>query len=101
MRVPHATPHRGVASEYLANRGPHRHSSRRGGGDLKAPREEHPPEPERGGQRAERVLQGWWKDPDFLDSNGEPLKLPLRGPRRSFAALVKRYAGDPRVRDAL
>lgn len=63
---------------------------------LKRP-EEHPPELERGGQRAERVLQGWWKDSDFCDTHGEPLKLPLRGARRSFAALVKRYAGDPRV----
>ena len=63
--------------------------------------EEHQPEPDRGGQRAERVLQGWWKDPDFLDRNGDPLKLPLRGTRRSFAALVKRYAGDPRVRTLL
>ncbi len=59
--------------------------------------EEHPPEPERGAQRAERVLHGWWKDTDFCDRDGEPLKLPLRGTRRSFAALVKRYAGDPRV----
>jgi Family of unknown function (DUF6502) len=59
--------------------------------------EEQPPPAERGGQRAERVLQGWWKDADFCDNDGEPLKLPLRGPRRSFAALVKRYAGDPRV----
>jgi hypothetical protein len=63
---------------------------------LKRP-EEHPPEPERGGQRAERVLHGWWKDSDFCDANGDPAKLPLRGPRRSFAALVKRYAGDPRA----
>ncbi len=63
--------------------------------------EEYRTDPERGVQRAERVLQGWWKDADFCDSNGEPLKLPLRGPRRSFAALVKRYAGDPRVRTLL
>ena len=59
--------------------------------------EEHPLAPERGVQRAERVLHGWWKDVDFCDNDGEPSKLPLRGPRRSFAALVKRYAGDPRV----
>ena len=63
---------------------------------LKRP-EGLPPETERGGHRAERVLQGWWKDSDFCDSEGQPLKLPLRGPRRSFAALVKRYAGDPRT----
>jgi hypothetical protein len=59
--------------------------------------DEYRAEPERGVQRAERVLQGWWKDADYCDNDGTPLKLPLRGPRRSFAALVKRYAGDPRV----
>lgn len=59
--------------------------------------EEYRAEPERGVQRAERVLQGWWKDADYCDTYGAPLKLPLRGPRRSFATLVKRYAGDPRV----
>ncbi len=59
--------------------------------------EEYRVEPERGVQRAERVLQGWWKDADYCDNDGTPSKLPLRGPRRSFAALVKRYAGDPRV----
>ena len=59
--------------------------------------EEGPPEAERGAQRAERVLHGWWNDTDYCDDNGEPLKLPLRGSRRSFSTLVKRYAGDPRV----
>ena len=66
-------------------------------GEILRRPEEYRAEPERGVQRAERVLQGWWKDADFCDPNGEPAKLPLRGPRRSFAALVKRYAGDPRV----
>jgi hypothetical protein len=59
--------------------------------------EEQPPQVERGGQRAERVLQGWWNDATFCDPDGKPSKLPLRGTKRSFAALVKRYAGDPRV----
>jgi hypothetical protein len=59
--------------------------------------EQNSPDPQRGAQRAERVLQGWWKDADFCGPKGEPLALPLRGPRRSFAALVRRYAGDPRV----
>jgi hypothetical protein len=63
---------------------------------LRRPEEQAPPV-ERGGQRAERVLQGWWNDGDFCDAFGKPSKLPLRGSRRSFAALVKRYAGDPRV----
>ena len=66
-------------------------------GEILRRPEEYRAEPERGVQRAERVLQGWWKDADFCDPNGEPSRLPLRGPRRSFAALVKRYAGDPRV----
>jgi Family of unknown function (DUF6502) len=56
---------------------------------------EEPP-PERGVQRAERVLHGWWGDPYFCDRDGNPAILPLRG-RRSFVALVNRYSGDPRV----
>ena len=56
---------------------------------------EEPP-PERGIQRAERVLHGWWGDPYFCDRDGNPAILPLRG-RRSFVALVNRYSGDPRV----
>ena len=55
-----------------------------------------PPQAERGRHRAERVLSGWWNDPDFLESYGRPVKLPLRG-KRSFTALVKRHSGDPRV----
>jgi hypothetical protein len=57
-----------------------------------------PPEVERGTQRAERVLRGWWNDPEFRDASGRPAILPLRGRRSSFTALVNRYAGDPRVR---
>ncbi len=45
-------------------------------------------------QRAERVLAGWWNDPDFQDRLGEPAPLPLRGAKRSFAALVERYGGE-------
>jgi hypothetical protein len=53
---------------------------------------------DRGRQRAERVLSGWWNDPAFQDSEGNPAMLPLRGGRRSFAALVARYSGErPRV----
>lgn len=54
------------------------------------------PDPHRGGHRAERVLAAWWSDPDFQDEDGRPAHLALRG-RRSFAALVKRYSGEPRV----
>jgi uncharacterized protein DUF6502 len=47
-----------------------------------------------GRQRAERVLSGWWADPDFQDEQGAPARLPIRGSRRSFAALVRRYSGE-------
>src|ERR1700722_7753230 len=56
---------------------------------------EEPP-PERGVQRAERVLHGGWGGPFFCGPAGNPAILPLRG-RRSFVALVNRYSGDPRV----
>jgi hypothetical protein len=62
----------------------------------KAPTDEAPTA-ERGRHRAERVLQGWWHDAEFLDHAGRPLPLPLRGAKRSFTALVKRHSGDPRV----
>lgn len=48
-------------------------------------------------QRAERVLSGWWTDPAFLNPQGEPAVLRLRGPRRSFEALCRRYSGEQRV----
>jgi hypothetical protein len=48
----------------------------------------------RGRVRAERVLAGWWEDPAFLDRTGAPARLKPKGPRLSFAALVKRHSGD-------
>ena len=45
-------------------------------------------------QRARRVLRGWKLDPRFCDNKGEPARLPLRGERGSFSALVKIYGGD-------
>jgi hypothetical protein len=45
-------------------------------------------------QRAERVLSGWWNDPDFQDELGRPARLSVRGTKRSFAALVERYSGE-------
>ena len=50
--------------------------------------------PDRGRQRAERVLAGWWNDSDFHNERGEPLDLPLRGARKSFQALVRLYSGE-------
>ena len=48
-------------------------------------------------QRAERVLSGWWTDPAFLTPQGEPGVLRMRGPRRSFEALCRRYSGQHRA----
>jgi hypothetical protein len=62
---------------------------------LKAADDE-PTGTDRGRQRAERVLAGWWNDPEFQDETGRPAALPLRGKRRSFAALCQRYSGDRR-----
>ena len=45
-------------------------------------------------QRVRRVLRGWKLDPRFCDNKGQPARLPLRGERRSFSALVKIYGGD-------
>lgn len=63
---------------------------------LKGAEAGEPPSSDRGRQRAERVLTGWWNDPDFHDALGAPAALPVRGTRRSFAALCERYSGDPR-----
>jgi hypothetical protein len=49
---------------------------------------------DRGRQRAERVLSGWWNDSEFQDTSGRPAVLSVRGTRRSFAALVQRYSGE-------
>ena len=53
-----------------------------------------PPRQQRGRVRAERVLQGWWNDREFQDPPGIPARLPRKGAKRSFAALVKRHSGD-------
>ena len=49
---------------------------------------------DRGRQRAERVLSGWWNDVAFQDASGHPAVLPLRGGKRSFAGLAERYSGE-------
>ncbi len=56
---------------------------------------------ERGRQRAERVLSGWWTDPEFLTVKGEPEVLGLKGARRSFAVLCERYSGEQRTAPVL
>lgn len=52
---------------------------------------------DRGRHRAERVLSGWWNDPDFHTPEGEPAVLPVSGSGKSFQALVARYSNEPRV----
>jgi len=52
---------------------------------------------DRGRHRAERVLSGWWNDPDFQNPDGAPAVLPIAGSRRSFKDLVRRYSNEPRV----
>ena len=49
---------------------------------------------DRGRQRAERVLSGWWNDPAFQDNSGRTADLPVRGGKRSFAGLVERFSGE-------
>lgn len=58
--------------------------------------EEEPAASHRGRYRAERVLSGWWNDPEFQDEFGRPAVLREQGRELSFAALCERYSGDPR-----
>lgn len=55
----------------------------------------------RQGQRAERVLSGWWADAEFQDERGAPAVLPKYGATRSFAALCRRYSGERRTAPVL
>jgi len=51
--------------------------------------------------RAARVIAGWVRDRDFLDSNGQPAALPAQDGDHSFAALVRRHSGDVPARAVL
>lgn len=44
--------------------------------------------------RAQRVVQGWVHDKEFLDTKKNPKVLPVKGGKGSFVELVKRYSGD-------
>lgn len=47
-----------------------------------------------GQQRALRVLRGWVTDARFHTRRGRPDELKYQGRKKSFASLVKLYAGD-------
>lgn len=51
--------------------------------------------------RAERVVRGWMVDRRFLELNGLPRDLPVRGGATSFASLARKYAGDVPYRAVL
>jgi hypothetical protein len=51
--------------------------------------------------RASRVVSGWRRDGDFLDSKGKPALLALSGQVRTFQELVKRYSEDMPYRAVL
>ena len=53
-----------------------------------------PPGREVAKQRTTRVLHGWRTDPEFLDRQGNPNQLVIRGPGLTFHTLVRRYGGD-------
>ncbi len=53
-----------------------------------------PPGREVAKQRTTRVLHGWRTDPEFLDRQGNPNQLVIRGPGPTFHTLVRRYGGD-------
>lgn len=43
--------------------------------------------------RTERVMYGWYTDPEFVDDSGAPRVLPMFG-ETSFEQLVRRFSGD-------
>ncbi len=45
--------------------------------------------------RISRVLAGWYQDREFLNSQGQPKKLSIKGKAEgSWSQLIKRYGGD-------
>jgi hypothetical protein len=49
----------------------------------------------------DRVIVGWLTDRQFTSNSGYPRKLAIEGTPRSFARLVKEYAGDVTHRSVL
>lgn len=44
--------------------------------------------------RLDRVLSGWFEDPSYTDTSGNPIDIPMDGPTPSFAELVRSNSGD-------
>jgi hypothetical protein len=51
--------------------------------------------------RAARVIAGWRREQEFLDSEGRPVPLPVTGETGSLASLVRRFSGDMPARAVL
>jgi len=43
---------------------------------------------------ATRLLSGWHQDSDYLDADGDPIALAMRGTKPSFESLFESYGGD-------
>lgn len=44
--------------------------------------------------RITRLLTAWHKDPEFIDSEGNPRQMPICGKQNSFQSLARRFGGD-------
>ena len=51
--------------------------------------------------RAARVIAAWRRADDFLDAEGKPAPLPMKGPGATFSELVRNFSGDIPVRAIL
>lgn len=62
---------------------------------------EEPPQTKGPLNRATQVVTGWIRDPQFIDAQGEPRILALKGQTPSFEQLVEKYSGDITARAIL
>jgi hypothetical protein len=51
--------------------------------------------------RAARVISGWRRDKEFIDTQNEPAELRIEGPGATFQTLVRRFSGDVPFRAVL
>lgn len=49
-------------------------------------------------QRVARILAAWRSQPEYLDAQGQPLVLPIRGPAPSFESLARHESRDTPAR---